>query len=188
MLLLRSAGAPGQAAASGLNVCFDPEGDPVFYVDDWFAPVLPDLQLHDAIRSPGSRALSSIEQADGVPSSQWAARTAVLEQEVALLKERCDRLEVAPAELVSISSLSPEPYTVQRSIVASLRPTDDEFVATFYDAELSTSGETRSEAISNLRDLIVETYELLTSLAEDSLGPGPLRQRDVLQEYMRELT
>jgi len=86
---------------------------------------------------------------------------------------------------VPIQSLAPEPYEVIRPFIAVVRQQDDEYVATFFDANLSASGETEAEAIMNLKDIVVATYELLIAHDRETLAPGEGRTMDVLQVFIR---
>jgi predicted RNase H-like HicB family nuclease len=83
-----------------------------------------------------------------------------------------------------ISTFSPEPYVLKLSIPVHIRSVDESFIATFFDANISTSGETEEEAFSNLKSLIVETFDYLDLVDPEHLGPEPLRQLEVLREFM----
>ena len=113
------------------------------------------------------------------------SRVEVLTRELLLLKRRVAALEDASPLTVAIQSLAPEPYEVMRPILAVLRRQDDEYRATFYDANLSASGETEVEAVLNLKDIIVATFELLVGHDRDLLAPGAARQRSVLEKFLR---
>jgi len=114
-----------------------------------------------------------------------AARIGILEREVALLKQRCSRLEDLSPILVPIQSLAPEPYEVIKPFHAVVRAQGQDYTATFFDANISASGDTQSEAVLNLKDIIVGTFEILSMKDENELGPGPAQQRQVLQESIR---
>jgi len=85
---------------------------------------------------------------------------------------------------VAITTLSPEPYTLRRSIPVHIQPSGESFVATFFDANISTSGETQEEAFSNLKSLLIDTFEYLESVPKEQLGPEPFRQIAVLREFI----
>jgi predicted RNase H-like HicB family nuclease len=113
------------------------------------------------------------------------ARLETLQKEVALLKDRCAELERLAPILVPIETFAPEPYEVVKPFHVVVRSQDDEYMASFFDANLSASGETREEAIANLKDIIAGTFEILAGVEEDGLGPGPLQQRKVLEQFIR---
>lgn len=112
------------------------------------------------------------------------ARLGILEREVALLKQRCSRLEVLSPILVPIQSLAPEPYEIIKPFHAVVKVQDDQYIATFFDANISASGDTQTEAIFNLKDMIVGTFEILSETSANELGPGPVQQKEVLQEFI----
>ena len=86
-----------------------------------------------------------------------------------------------------ISTLAPEPMEIIGPINAVIRATEHEYLAEFLEANLGVSGETRSEALDGLKDRIVLTFERLAGKSDDRLGPGPLRQKRVLESLIRRL-
>jgi len=120
-------------------------------------------------------------------TARWkeVARLNTLEKEVILLKERCAALERVSPILVPIESLAPEPYEVVKPLHAVVRFQNDGCIASVFDANLSASGDTPTEAVFNLKDIITGTFEVLCQMDENELGPGPLQQRKVLEEFMR---
>jgi hypothetical protein len=86
---------------------------------------------------------------------------------------------------IPITVLAPGRYESLRDIPASLQPVDDGFTATFFDGNISASGETEEEAISNLRSLIIDIFESLESEPSERLGPEPKRQLDLLRAFIR---
>lgn len=109
----------------------------------------------------------------------------ILSQEILLLKDRVAQIETTTPAIVPIESLSPEPYCIYKTIHAVVRQQGNEYIATFYDANLSASGDTDTEAIYNLKDIIVGTFEILSSHERTDLAPGPARQLDVLESFIR---
>ncbi|MBM4027620.1 MAG: hypothetical protein FJ280_19785 [Planctomycetes bacterium] len=91
----------------------------------------------------------------------------------------------AAALLVPIQSLAPEPYEVVKPFQVVVRPADGEYIASFFDANLSASGETQAEAVLHLKDVIAAAFEILAEMKEAELGPGPLRQKKTLEEFIR---
>ncbi len=112
-------------------------------------------------------------------------RIETIEAEVLLLKDRCVLLERTAPLVVPIETFAPEPYEVIKPFHCVVRLQDGEYIASFFDANLSASGDTYSEAVFNLKDVIVGTFEMLTMMDEDDLGPGPLQQKRVLEEFMQ---
>ena len=134
---------------------------------------------------PAAReALSKVNRAG---MEKWEANfpLVALTTEVLRLKKRVMELEEAQPTVVPIETLVPEPYELLRPIHAVVRRHDDEYLATFYDAGLSASGDTDVEAVMNLRDMTVASFEVLMEDDRDSLGPGLARERDVLESFIR---
>jgi len=86
--------------------------------------------------------------------------------------------------LVPIQSLAPEPYEVIKSFQVVVRPADGGYIASFFDANLSASGETQAQAVLNLKDIIAGAFEILADMKDAELGPGPLRQKRTLEEFI----
>lgn len=116
---------------------------------------------------------------------QTVAPLDLVRKEIAGIKGRLARLEEGAAIRVPIQSLAPASYELVKPIEAVVQLMDDEYVASFFDANLSTGGDTQVEAMSNLRDLIVGTFEILIETKDSELGPGPSRQKAVLREFIR---
>ena len=83
--------------------------------------------------------------------------------------------------VVPIGTFAPEPFSLREPIWAVVQPVDDGFVATFFDANISTSGDTQEEAAANLKDLILDIYLDLEKEPAERLGPEPKRQLAVLK-------
>jgi hypothetical protein len=126
-----------------------------------------------SVSPPERKGTVSVAEGNLVPTWTW---TGVLE---AALAQR-DQTAVIP-----ITTLAPESYQILRDIPAVVEPATDGFIATFFDANISTSGDTEEEAVSNLRSLIVDTFEYLGSEPPDSLGSEPARQLAVLRVFLK---
>jgi len=74
---------------------------------------------------------------------------------------------------------------VVKPFQAVVRTVDGEYIASFFDANLSASGETHAEAVLNLKDIIAGTFDILTGMKDSDLGPGPLQQKRTLEEFIR---
>ncbi|HEY8019580.1 MAG TPA: hypothetical protein VIH93_00675 [Thermoanaerobaculia bacterium] len=85
---------------------------------------------------------------------------------------------------VHITSFAPEPYAIKKPIPITISPEADEFKATFFDAGISASGDTQSEAFSNVRELILDLFDGLSELPALQLGPEPQRQLAVLRDFV----
>ena len=89
--------------------------------------------------------------------------------------------------IVPIVIFAPEPFRLSDPIWTVVQPIDDSFVATFFDANVSTSGDTQEEAVANLKDLILDIYVDLEEEPEERLGPEPKRQLAVLRSLIRRI-
>ncbi len=86
---------------------------------------------------------------------------------------------------VPIESFAPEPYEVSSRFAAVVTPEEEGFLAAFYDANLHGCGDTREEAVSNLKDAIIDAYDRLQQLEDTELGPAILKQKQVLAHHIR---
>lgn len=113
------------------------------------------------------------------------SRIETLERKVILLEEWCGRLEQVWPLLAPIASLAPEPYEVIKPLYVVVRAEGDQYIASFFDTNLSASGDTRTEAVDNLKDIVIATVEMLGEMDEGNLGPVPQQQKKVLGEFIR---
>lgn len=116
------------------------------------------------------------------------ARFQRLEKEVVSLRDRLATLEQAMPATVPIETLAPEPYDVLKPFHVVVCPHEDEYIASFVEANIHATGETMAEAVYNVKDMIVATFEDLLEHSEAQLGRGPLRQLKVLQDFVRKRT
>ena len=86
--------------------------------------------------------------------------------------------------VVPITTLEPEPFDLLRSIPVVVQPTDDGYLATFFDANIGMTGDTKEEAVANLRVLLADVFEELER-EENRLGPQLVRQLAVLRSFMK---
>jgi predicted DNA-binding protein len=87
-------------------------------------------------------------------------------------------------ETVPITTLATDGLKLKRDIPIVIEPVEDSFVATFFDANLSMSGDTQEEAFRNVRGLIIDIFNDLESEPADRLGPGPKMQLQVLRSFI----
>lgn len=111
-----------------------------------------------------------------------------LEREIALLKKRISILEEAKPIIVPIETFDPEPYEVLKTFHVIIQSHAEEYVAYYFDANLSATGETKEEAIYNLKDIIIATFDALSSHDESKLGLGPLRQIKLLKKVIQKIS
>ena len=90
--------------------------------------------------------------------------------------------------VVPVTTFAPEPFEVIGPISIVIQPSGDDFLATYFDANINASGETQEEAFAALKDVLLATFQLLQRLPDDQLGPGPRRQRAVLTAVIRRVS
>jgi hypothetical protein len=105
--------------------------------------------------------------------------------EIAVIRERCETLSTQPY-VVTVTTFAPEPYDLDRPISIVVRDHGDCFTASFVEANINASGETEHEALEMVKDTILSAFVWLTSIADKKLGPGPLKQKHVLNTLIRE--
>ncbi len=81
-----------------------------------------------------------------------------------------------------IYSLGQVGLELRRPIPVTIRPDGNEFIASFFDANISTGGGTEQEAVDNLQSLIADFFNDLELAKDDELGPSMIKQRQVLLE------
>src|SRR5207302_1927788 len=97
-----------------------------------------------------------------------------------------DRPLLMPASItVPITTLAPEPFKLLQTIYVVVQPSGDEYVASFFDANVNASGSNETEAVENLKDILIHLFAFLSKLPVKRLGPSPKRQLAVLQEFIR---
>jgi predicted RNase H-like HicB family nuclease len=131
------------------------------------------------------RQLLTVIDRDWRTRLQTVVSLEVFRKELSIINSRLDRLEQEAPTLTPIQSLAPEPYEVIKPLLATVRMVDAQYVASFVDANVASGGETLEEAMSNLKDMIVGTFELLNETEDSELGPGPSRQKAILKEFIR---
>ena len=84
----------------------------------------------------------------------------------------------------TIASLGIPGYELRKMIPVTIRPDGNEFIATFFDANISTGGDTQQEAVANLQSLIADFYDELATTPLEKLGPSLQRRKHVLMEFV----
>ena len=101
------------------------------------------------------------------------------------LRVQLAAMETCHAFTVSITTLAPEPYDLLREIKVVVQASDDEYTATFFDANVNASGCNQVEAVENLKDIILSRFDYLDRRSPDKLGPALARQLTVLRQFLR---
>lgn len=98
---------------------------------------------------------------------------------------RGQEIRTPSCSVVPIQTLAPEPYELVTPFLVIIEKSDDQYISSFADANISASGDTLEEAILNFKDVLLGTFDLLNSLSEDELGPMPQKQFAILKEYVK---
>ena len=86
--------------------------------------------------------------------------------------------------VVPITTFEPDPFDLLHNIPVVVQPTDDGYLATFFDANIGMTGDTKEESVANLRLLLVDVFDELER-EEGQLGPQLVRQLAVLRSFMK---
>lgn len=108
-----------------------------------------------------------------------------LTNEVAMLKSEIQRLHQLRTYVVPLTTLAPEPFKMLQQIPVTIEGDGEDFTATFVEANVSASGDTEADAISNFKESLVSSYEVLEDVPTNQMGPLPARQWVVLQSVVK---
>lgn len=112
-------------------------------------------------------------------SSQWGERLSSLESRLAMLEQQ-------QTLHIPVNTLAPHPYKLKKPFEIVVYPAVQGFIASQFDVSISSSGDTPTEAFNNAKSLILDTYDMLSDLSKDQLGPIPTHQLYVLQDFMEQ--
>jgi hypothetical protein len=116
--------------------------------------------------------------------TQTELKLVALNARVKCLESALDDVRNRAAVVVPIQSIAPEPFELLQPIQAVVQQSGEDHIASFLDANMNASGETQEEALANLKDVIIGSFEALEAIA-DRLGPGPKSQLAVLREFLK---
>jgi hypothetical protein len=80
-----------------------------------------------------------------------------------------------------ITSFSPEPYALKSPMHIKILGREGEYIASHHESNIHASGDTTFEAIENLKSIILDTFDLLTSEPLENLGSKAKSQRAILE-------
>jgi hypothetical protein len=107
-----------------------------------------------------------------------------LETRLSEVETRLAALSTRGSVIVPIQTFAPEPFELRKEIKAVIEESEDEYIASFYDANVSAGGCTQQEALDNLKENLLSRFDYLESLPAKKLGPGPKKQLAVLREFI----
>jgi hypothetical protein len=100
---------------------------------------------------------------------------------------RVSRLERSQTRIVPINTFSPAPYELLKPLLVCVQPCEDGFEAGWFDVNVYTTGENEEESVGNLKSLILDSFEMLSSEDPDKLGPEPKRQIKIYKEFIEKM-
>jgi predicted RNase H-like HicB family nuclease len=86
---------------------------------------------------------------------------------------------------LTIASFRPEPFEVVKPFEVVIREVEGGYEASFIEANIGTTGDTRHEALENLKDLILMIFRDFEGEDDATLGPAMRKQRDILSDFIR---
>ena len=118
---------------------------------------------------------------------QSESRLDALERGIAGIVARLDGAigSARPAFQVAIQTFAPEPFEPIRDLSVVVTPDGEGFVATLFDANIATGGDTPEEAVADLKGLILAHFRDFEAGVDEHLGPAMLRQKAVLDSLIR---
>jgi hypothetical protein len=127
-----------------------------------------------------------------VLSDDAASRVETIDLRVGLLEKVVLEVRHAVSELltrraihVPITTLAPSNCRLKQTLWVVVQPDEREFMASFFDANVNATGDTETEAVENLKEILISNYERFTELGETNLGPALRKQFCVLKQFIR---
>jgi hypothetical protein len=109
-----------------------------------------------------------------------------IEQKLTTISEEVSKPRNQSPFTLVITTLHSSEYELRRDVPVLIEQVEEEeFVASFVDADVYTSGETMSAAIENLRAALISTLRTWSSVDTAKLGPLPRRQLATLERLLR---
>lgn len=160
--------------------CFDPWGEEAERGDepapDWTAALTNALhQFADAVTERREE-LARVQEVE--------EKLRALSEKVEVLEEKCEHFKQS-FYVPPIQTFGDEPFELIKPILVSIQESDGEYIASFFDANISTQGCTQQEALDSLKDLLLSRFEHLDQLPVKKLGKSTRRQIAVLREFIR---
>jgi len=108
-----------------------------------------------------------------------------LEKILAEVNSRIEKLEKSRSFFMRLQTFAPEPFEVIKEINVTVDYDGEDYTASFPDANVNASGCNEAEAIENLKENILSSFEYLSSVAPEKLVKPLKKQIAVLQEFVR---
>ena len=114
------------------------------------------------------------------------ARLGAIEGEIRALAEKFGEFQHHQPIRAAINTLGSDQFVLLKPIEVVIQCTgEDEYVASFFEANVNASGCNPNQAFENLVDTIMTRFETYENLPPEKLGKGPKRYVAVLREFIR---
>lgn len=100
-------------------------------------------------------------------------------------KTRVSELSKSVSIIVPITTFAPEPFELLKEIKVVVRPCGDEFLASFFDANVNTTGCNETDAVNSLKEMLLRRFDYLDHMPMAKLGPAMVKQIAVLRTFIR---
>jgi hypothetical protein len=121
-----------------------------------------------------------------LPSMSDALHLERIEKRVEETYCRIKLIEERQSKIIRLQTFAPEPYEMLKEInVLIEQDGEDNYRASFVDANVNASGCNEFEAVEGLKELLLSRYEFLNTTLPEKLGPGPKKQIAILREFIR---
>ena len=87
--------------------------------------------------------------------------------------------------VLPIQHISDPAVSLLRPFMVVLTDYGDGFLCEFPDCNVNASGDTQLEAINNFKDIVVAVFKRWSRDPAERLGPGPARQLEILENFLR---
>jgi hypothetical protein len=84
-------------------------------------------------------------------------------EDLELRTKRLERYSGTGVICIPLTTFNPQPYEIIGTVTVVVKPSDDEFLGSFYDANIHTGGDTEQEAYDNVKSLMISLYNKLNS-------------------------
>jgi hypothetical protein len=111
-------------------------------------------------------------------------RLSMLEREVEALAHHVHELRQIQPLVVPVVAINSNKIRLKKAFFIVVQRDEDDYLATFFDANISASGESDVEAVDALKEIMIAKYLKFLELGPEKLGREPTRQLEILKAVM----
>ena len=115
-------------------------------------------------------------------------RLSKLTGRVHVLESKLSEMSTSGSVIVPITTFAPEPFDLLKEIKVVVRPSGNEFLASFFDANVNTAGCNETDAVNSLKEMLLRRFDYLDKMPTEKLGPAIVKQIAVLRTFIRRRT